>query len=161
MANAIACDGRMTRSARVRSSPSVRAEGVALAEQHVAKGSKVYADEAAHWVELEAKFPDAGRINHSEAYSADGANTNQAESFFARLRPHGFGPAPLHHRPLPSPVRPYGSKCTKSMANAVACDDIKILNDGRQAAHQLEAHCAGRWRPKSRWPIQPITQPKT
>ncbi|WP_018044073.1 IS1595 family transposase [Methylobacterium sp. 88A] len=62
------------------------AEGVALAEQHVAHGSKVYADEATHWDELEAKFPDAGRINHSEAYSADGANTNQAESFFARLR---------------------------------------------------------------------------
>ncbi|TXM70944.1 IS1595 family transposase [Methylobacterium sp. WL69] len=62
------------------------AEGVALAEQHVAHGSKVYADEATHWDDLEAKFPDAGRINHSEAYSADGANTNQAESFFARLR---------------------------------------------------------------------------
>lgn len=62
------------------------AEGVTLAEQHVAHGSKVYADEATHWDELAAKFPDAGRINRSLAYSADGANTNQAESFFARLR---------------------------------------------------------------------------
>lgn len=62
------------------------AEGVKLAKQYVAHGSKVYADEATHWDELEAKFPDAGRINHSLAYSADGANTNQAESFFARLR---------------------------------------------------------------------------
>ena len=62
------------------------AEGVALVEAHVAKGAKVYADEATHWDELEASFPDAGRINHTEAYSADGANTNQAESYFARLR---------------------------------------------------------------------------
>ncbi|MCJ2128036.1 IS1595 family transposase [Methylobacterium sp. E-045] len=62
------------------------AEGVALAQQHVAKGSKVYADEAGHWDDLNVAFPDMGRINHSEAYSADGANTNQAESFFARLR---------------------------------------------------------------------------
>ncbi|WP_183438192.1 IS1595 family transposase [Methylobacterium sp. R2-1] len=62
------------------------AEGVALAKEHIAKGAKVYADEANHWDDLEAAFPDAGRINHSEAYSADGANTNQAESFFARLR---------------------------------------------------------------------------
>lgn len=62
------------------------AEGVALAEARIAKGTKVYADEATHWGDLEAPFPDAGRINHSEAYSADGANTNQAESYFARLR---------------------------------------------------------------------------
>ena len=62
------------------------AEGVPLAVATIAKGAKVYADEAAHWDELHATFPDAGRINHSEAYSADGANTNQAESYFARLR---------------------------------------------------------------------------
>ncbi|GJE78651.1 IS1595 family transposase [Methylorubrum suomiense] len=62
------------------------AEGVALAKEHIAKGAKVYADEATHWDELHATFPDAGRINHSEAYSADGCNTNQAESYFARLR---------------------------------------------------------------------------
>lgn len=62
------------------------AEGVALAEARITPRSKVFADEATHWDELEASFPNAGRINHSEAYSADGANTNQAESYFARLR---------------------------------------------------------------------------
>lgn len=62
------------------------AEGVELAEAHIARGSKVYADEAAHWDALHSTFPDAGRINHSEAYSDDGCNTNQAESYFARLR---------------------------------------------------------------------------
>lgn len=35
---------------------------------------------------LHAHFPDAGRINHSQAYSDDGCNTNQAKSFFAQLR---------------------------------------------------------------------------
>ncbi|WP_244479940.1 transposase [Methylobacterium sp. Leaf94] len=39
-----------------------------------------------HWDELKAKFLDAGRINHSLAYRAHGANTNRAESFFACLR---------------------------------------------------------------------------
>lgn len=62
------------------------AEGVELARTIIARGSKVYADEATHWDELDAIFPGAGRINHSEAYSADGANTNQAESYFSRLR---------------------------------------------------------------------------
>lgn len=78
-------------------------ECVALAEQHVAKGFKIYADEAAHCDELEASFPDAGRINHSEACSADGAETNQAESFFPRLRrmvsgQHRFGTARYLHQ---------------------------------------------------------------
>ncbi len=62
------------------------AAGVALAAQYVAPGSKVFADEASHWDALHGHFPDAGRINHSQAYSEDGCNTNQAESFFARLR---------------------------------------------------------------------------
>ncbi len=62
------------------------AEGVPLAARHILPGTKVYADEANHWDELHTLFPNAGRINHSEAYSADGANTNQAESYFSRLR---------------------------------------------------------------------------
>lgn len=62
------------------------AEGVALARVRVSAGSRMFADEAKHWNELHALFPHVGRINHSEAYSADGANTNQAESYFSRLR---------------------------------------------------------------------------
>ncbi len=62
------------------------AEGVALAKERIAKGTKVYADEASHWDDLEATFPDVGQINYSEPYSADGCNTNQAESYFAHLR---------------------------------------------------------------------------
>lgn len=80
-----------------------KAERVALAEEHVAKGSKINADEATHCDELEASFPDAGCINHSAACSADGANTNQAESFFARLRrmvsgQHDFGTTRYLHQ---------------------------------------------------------------
>ena len=51
----------------------------------VSAGSIVHADEASHWDALHASF-DARRINHSEAYSANGACTNMAESFFSRLR---------------------------------------------------------------------------
>ena len=48
-------------------------------------GATIHADEASHWDNLEARFLTK-RINHSEAYSLDGACTNQAESFLARLR---------------------------------------------------------------------------
>ena len=62
------------------------AEGVALAAEHVSPDATVYADEAAHWDDLHASFPVVGRINHTEAYSTEEANTNQAESYFSRLR---------------------------------------------------------------------------
>lgn len=69
------------------------AEGVKLVTQTVEGGSTVHADEASHWDRLAAKFP-IKRINHKEAYSKDGACTNQAESFFSRLRRAEIG---THH----------------------------------------------------------------
>ncbi|MEM7529844.1 MAG: IS1595 family transposase [Pseudomonadota bacterium] len=60
-------------------------EGVAIVKDRVAPGSGLHADEGTHWDPLEAMY-DAHRINHSEAYSWDGACTNQAESYFSRLR---------------------------------------------------------------------------
>lgn len=55
--------------------------------------STVHADEASHWDELHAKF-DTRRINHSIEYSNGYACTNQAESFFSRLRKMEVG---THH----------------------------------------------------------------
>jgi len=69
------------------------AEGVAHAVAHIERGSTVHADEASHWDRLAARFP-IKRINHKEAYSKDGACTNQAESFFSRLRRAELG---IHH----------------------------------------------------------------
>jgi transposase-like protein len=61
------------------------AEGVEFAMERLDRTARLNADEAAHWDELEAIFP-LKRINHSEAYSLNGACTNQAESYFSRLR---------------------------------------------------------------------------
>ena len=69
-------------------------EGVATVARRVQPGSTVYADEAPHWDALHARF-EAKRINHSFAFSDDGACTNQAESYFSRLRRAEFG---QHHR---------------------------------------------------------------
>jgi transposase-like protein len=70
------------------------AEGAELVAQNVERGATVFADEASHWDKLAAHFP-IKRINHKEAYSKDGACTNQAESFFSRLRRAEIG---THHR---------------------------------------------------------------
>jgi transposase-like protein len=61
------------------------ADGVGFVKAVVSASAEVHADEASHWDALHAKFK-THRINHSEAYSKDGACTNQAESFLARLR---------------------------------------------------------------------------
>lgn len=61
------------------------ADGVAFIQTVTAKGAAIHADEAIHWDVLHDTFP-VGRINHSEAYCKDGACTNQAESYFSRLR---------------------------------------------------------------------------
>jgi transposase-like protein len=61
------------------------AAGVSFARERVAPGSIIAADEVAHWDLLMVDFV-MRRINHSEAYSRDGAHINHAESFFSRLR---------------------------------------------------------------------------
>jgi ISXO2 transposase-like protein len=66
---------------------------VPTVRQRIARGSTVYADDANHWDVLHARFKTK-RINHSEAYSANGASTNLAESFFSRLRRAEIG---THH----------------------------------------------------------------
>lgn len=59
----------------------------------VALGSTIYADEASHWDQLHARYLTK-RINHSVTYSDGDACTNQAESFFSRLRRAEIG---THH----------------------------------------------------------------
>jgi hypothetical protein len=54
-------------------------------QSRVVKGTVVHADEAGGWNDLHARYK-MKRINHQEAYSADGACTNWAELFFSRLR---------------------------------------------------------------------------
>lgn len=69
------------------------ADAVALIRERVAMGSIVHADEAAGWDVLHAHY-DVKRINHKVAFSLDGACTNQAESYFSRLRRAELG---QHH----------------------------------------------------------------
>ncbi len=59
----------------------------------IAKGTKVHADESGAWDGLHERF-EMKRINHQEAYSLDGACTNEAEGYFSRLRRGEIG---IHH----------------------------------------------------------------
>ncbi len=72
-----------------------KSEGQALKfiQSRVAKGTIINADESNAWNDLHSKY-EMKRINHEEAYSLDGACTNDAESFFSRLRRAEVG---IHH----------------------------------------------------------------
>jgi transposase-like protein len=59
----------------------------------VTAGSTIYADDANGWNALHSGYATK-RINHSECYSDGEACTNQAESFFSRLRRAEIG---THH----------------------------------------------------------------
>jgi transposase-like protein len=73
-----------------------RSEGAALAwiKSRVLLGTVVNADDATGWNDLHTKY-EMKRINHQEAYSDAGACTNQAESYFSRLRRGEMGH--FHH----------------------------------------------------------------
>jgi hypothetical protein len=62
-------------------------------KSRVQKGTVLNADEASSWNPLHDRF-EMKRINHQEAYSLNGACTNDAESYFSRLR---RGEAGHHH----------------------------------------------------------------
>jgi transposase-like protein len=82
------------------------ADGVALVRARVAPGSTVHADEGTHWDILHA-FYETRRINHSEMYSDGDACTNQAESYFSRLRRAVTG---QHHHVSPQYLHQYAGE---------------------------------------------------
>jgi transposase-like protein len=70
------------------------AEGVQAIAARVAPTATIYADEARGWDVLHDRYLTK-RVNHQDCYSDGEACTNQAESFFSRLRRAEIG---IHHR---------------------------------------------------------------
>jgi hypothetical protein len=68
-------------------------EAIPTIRERVESGTTVYADEAACWDALHGSY-DTKRINHSIQFADEGVCTNQAESYFARLRRAEIG---THH----------------------------------------------------------------
>jgi hypothetical protein len=97
----------------------------------VAPGSTVYADEATHWDALHARFLTK-RINHSEAYSDGDAGTNQAESFFSRLRRAEIR---IHHHV----AGPYLAAYAREMAWR---ENNRRINNGEQYLMAAYAACS-------------------
>ena len=75
------------------------ADALAFIRRSVPRSTTLYADEAASWNELHARY-ELHRINHQEVYSLPGeVYTNNAESFFSRMRRGEIG----HHHHVAGP----------------------------------------------------------
>ncbi len=118
------------------------AESVETIAARVDVGSTVHADEAAHWDRLHAIFLTK-RVNHEWAYSHDEACTNQAESFFSRIRRAELG----HHHHISGP---YLAAYSREMAWR---EDHRRVSNGEQwltaaslaLAHPVSRQWAGYW----------------
>ena len=104
---------------------------VSFIKSRVEKGTVVHTDEAMGWEALRAKYA-MKVINHSLAYSADDACTNQAESFFSRLRRAQWG---QHHRisRVPGPVCRRNGVAGRSSPSA----ERLAVRNGRQVRGSL------------------------
>jgi transposase-like protein len=104
--------------------PGVFASEVAalnFVRTRIAKGTEVYADESSAWNALHGRFT-MHRINHQEAYSlGDGIHSNNAESFFSRMRRAENRPPPSSCRPVSDTLRPgrhHGARITEKIPTA-------------------------------------------
>jgi transposase-like protein len=121
-------------------------EAIPTIRQRVESGSTVYADEASCWDALHARYATR-RINHSVAFLDDGACTNQAESFFSRLRRAEIG---THHKI----AGPYLAAYSNEMAWR---EDNRRQSNGEHylivanavLAHAVSRQWAGYWQPRS------------
>jgi transposase-like protein len=105
-------------------------------------GSIVHADEAGGWDRLTARY-DMRRINHSKAFSLDGACTNQAESFFARLRRAEIG---QHHHISGKHLGAYASEMAwREDHRRVANGSLYEAATVAALAHPISRVWAGYW----------------
>lgn len=118
------------------------ADGVELVAKNVERSTEVHADEASHWDILHGMFPTL-RINHSDAYSLNGVCTNQAESYFSRLRRMVGG---QHHHVSARYLHQYA-------AHAAWVEDHRELSNGAMTgravglamAHPVSRNWKGYW----------------
>ena len=104
--------------------------------------STVHADEASHWDELHAKF-DTQRINHSLSYSDGIACTNQAESFFSRLRRMEVGTH--HHIAGPYLLAYAGEASWREDNRRVSNGSQAMMVAGAAMASRVSRTWAGYW----------------
>lgn len=103
-------------------------ESVPTILERVERGSTIYADEGSGWDSLHARYL-VKRVNHSVSFKDEDACTNQAESYFSRLRRAEIG---THHH--------ISGKYLGAYANEMAWrEDHRRVSNGEQYLIALNA----------------------
>lgn len=108
----------------------VRNEGDAVpyVRDHVGTLATIHADEGSGWDDLHAGW-DTKRVNHSVSFYDEGACTNQAESYFSRLRRMEVG---THHHIAGPYLNAYAQEASWR-------EDNRRVDNGKQTAMVLDA----------------------
>jgi transposase-like protein len=118
------------------------AAGVATIMASIASDATVFADEAHSWDNLHGRFLTK-RINHSEAYSTDEACTNQAESYFSRVRRAEMG---IHHHIAGPYLAAYATEMSWREDNRRVNNGAQFLRaTGAALAHPVSRVWKGYW----------------
>ena len=137
------------RERRGRSVPFVaqdEGDAVSTIIERVEAGSIVYADEAACWDIFHSRF-ETKRINHSVRYADKDVCTNQAESFFSRLRRMEVG---THHHVSGRYLHQYATEAAwredhRREANGAQFERVI----GAAMAHSVSREWKGYWQRKA------------
>lgn len=117
-------------------------EALPVVLQRVEKGSTVYADEASCWDALHARFA-AKRVNHSVNFKDEDACTNQAESYFSRLRRAEIG---THHHISGRYLHAYANEMAWREDNRRKPNGtLYLLAAGAALAHSVSRKWKGYW----------------
>ena len=118
------------------------AESVATIERRVHPNATIHADEAASWDRLEM-FYLTKRINHQESYSDGEACTNQAESFFSRLRRAEIG---THHHIAGPYLEAYAAEMAwREDHRRVSNGEQFLIASNAALAHPVSRQWKGYW----------------
>lgn len=108
----------------------------------VANDTVIHADEASSWDRLEDRFLTR-RINHSECYSDGQACTNQAESFFSRIRRAEVG---IHHHIAGDYLGAYaGEMAWREDRRRTSNGEQFLAATGAALGHPVSRQWAGYW----------------
>jgi len=99
-------------------------ESLKTLESRIQLGSTVYADDATSWDNLHGRYLTK-RINHSVCYSDGEACTNQAESFFSRLRRAEIG---THHHIAGNYLNAYADEMAWREENRRVSNGLQYLH---------------------------------
>lgn len=118
------------------------AQSIATIAGRVDGSAVIHADEAASWDVLHQRFLTK-RINHEEAYSDGEACTNQAESFFSRMRRAEIG---THHHISGRYLSAYASEMAWREDNRrVSNGEQYLMASIATLAHPVSRQWKGYW----------------